>query len=97
MAAGQPLPDPPTVREQGEVIAEHYRLSEQLYGERCGAMMRKFGIKYSALHPAADEVKAGFIKVRRREDWLTVLDHWYTHDAPGCYPPPDIHRSQQEC
>ena len=32
LAAGLPLPDAPTVHEQRDVIAEHYRLAEELYG-----------------------------------------------------------------
>ena len=52
LAAGQPLPDPPTLHEQRDVIREHYRLAEELYGaERCLPDMRKFAIKYSQLHP----------------------------------------------
>src|SRR5690606_9961148 len=49
--AGEPLPPAPSVHEQRDVIREHYRLAHELYGDRCGAMMRKFGIKYSLLHP----------------------------------------------
>ena len=34
---GEPLPDPPSLFEQRDVIAEHYRLAEQIYGpEVCG-------------------------------------------------------------
>ena len=31
LAAGLPLPDPPSLHEQREVIAEHYRLAEEVY------------------------------------------------------------------
>jgi len=52
LTAGRPLPDPPSLFEQRDVIAEHYRLAEQIYGgEVCCRQMRKFGIKYSRLHP----------------------------------------------
>jgi len=40
-------------------------------------VMRKFGIKYSALHPRHIEVRDEFAKVRCREDWWNVLDRWY--------------------
>ena len=61
LAAGQPLPDPPTLHEQRDVIREHYRLAEELYGaERCLPDMRKFAIKYSQLHPQHEEVRADF-------------------------------------
>jgi tRNA-dihydrouridine synthase len=68
----------PTLYEQQAIIREHYRLAEQLYGaERCGALMRKFGIKYSALHPRSGEVRDAFIRVRSRSDWDAVLERWY--------------------
>jgi len=87
LAAGLPLPDPPSLFEQRDVIREHYRLSEQLYGPtHCGRQMRKFGIKYSQLHPQAREVRDAFIAVSRPGEWQTVLDRWYAEDLPGCYP-----------
>jgi tRNA-dihydrouridine synthase B len=87
LAAGRPLPPAPAVRQQREVISEHFRLAEELYGaERCGPLMRKVGIKYSALHPQAKEVRAAFVRVRSRRDWEAVLDQWYTEDLPGRYP-----------
>jgi len=88
LAAGEPLPEPPSVFEQREVIAEHYRLSEEIYGaERQGRVMRKFGIKYSQLHPRADRVRAAFVAVHRPGQWREVLQRWYAEDLPGCYPP----------
>lgn len=97
LAAGKPLPAPPTIHEQRDIIREHYRLSEQLYGERCGALMRKFGIKYSALHPEFKAVREGFIKIRTREDWEAMLDRCYRCDGPGRYPSADLHKAQGSC
>lgn len=96
LLSGRPLPPPPTVREQGEVIRRHYGYAAELYGEeKCGRMMRKFGIKYAALHPRTADVRAAFIRVRRPEDWLAVLDRWYDDDAPGRYPPAGVHEVKQ--
>ena len=92
LAGGQPLPAPPTVRQQGEVIGEHYRLAEEIYGPRSGPLMRKLGIKYSALHPDSSQVRAAFVAVRHRADWQQVLDEWYQDDRPGQYPDPAMHR-----
>ncbi len=93
LAAGQPLPDPPSVFEQREVIAEHYRLAEELYGpDRCGRQMRKFGIKYSQLHPHALEVRDAFVAVARPGEWRVVLDKWYAEDLPGRHPQPEGER-----
>jgi len=84
LAAGQPLPAPPTVREQGEVIAEHYRLAEEVYGpKRCCALMRKFGIKYARLHPQAEAVRDAFIAVQHPGQWREVLKRWYRDEGPA--------------
>ena len=91
LAAGLPLPDPPSVHQQREVIAEHYRLAEELYGpEHCGRQMRKFGIKYSRLHPRSTEVRDAFVAVARPGEWKTVLTRWYAEDLPGRHPEPEV-------
>ncbi|MEC7446225.1 MAG: tRNA-dihydrouridine synthase [Planctomycetota bacterium] len=98
LMAGEPLPAPPTLWTQREVISEHYRLAESLYGEqRCGTLMRKFGIKYSALHPDYEAVRTAFVKVRSREDWEEVLRVNYAEDRPGCYPEGRLHRAMGSC
>jgi nifR3 family TIM-barrel protein len=90
LAAGLPLPPPPSVHEQREVIREHYRLAEEVYGPgACGRQMRKFGIKYAQLHPLARQVRDAFIAVTRPEEWPLVLGQFYAEDAPGSYPPAD--------
>jgi tRNA-dihydrouridine synthase B len=94
---GEPKPLPPTIHEQRDVIAEHYRLSEELYGDRCGAMMRKFGIKYSALHPRGSEVRDAFVAVKQRCDSVAALEKWYSDDGPGQYPDVSIHQVQGSC
>lgn len=87
LAAGLPLPAPPSLHEQREVIAEHYRLAEELYGaERCVPDMRKFAIKYSKLHPRHEEVRADFVGVKKPGAWREVLDQWYADDLPGVHP-----------
>ncbi len=69
----------PSLDEQRAVIQEHYRLAEELYGpDRCGPLMRKFGIKYAQLHPAGEPVRGAFIQVRNRADWEQVLAEWYS-------------------
>jgi tRNA-dihydrouridine synthase B len=90
LAAGGPLPDPPSLFEQRDVIGEHYRLAEQIYGgEVCCRQMRKFGIKYSRLHPDSLAVRDAFISVRRPGRWREVLDRFYAEDLPGRHPAAD--------
>jgi tRNA-dihydrouridine synthase len=87
LASGQPLPSPPSLFAQREVILEHYRLAEELYGsKRCPAVMRKFGIKYSRLHPQAEQVRDAFVGVQNAEAWQQVLAQWYAEDEPGRWP-----------
>jgi tRNA-dihydrouridine synthase B len=94
LAEGRPLPPPPSLFEQRDVMLEHFRLAEELYGgDRAGPHMRKFGIKYAALHPQHALVREAFTKVRCLDDWRAVLNRWYADDLPGCYPDPAIHRS----
>lgn len=91
LAAGLPLPDPPSLFEQRDVIAEHYRLAEQIYGpEVCCRQMRKFGIKYARLHPRSLEVRDAFVAVRRPGQWQEALDAWYAEDLPGRHPAMEV-------
>ncbi len=88
LARGESLPDPPSLHEQREVIREHFRLAEEIYGEKkCSITMRKFGIKYSRLHPAGTEVRDAFIRAGCAAEWHQVLDRWYAEDLPGVHPP----------
>ena len=98
LAEGRLLPPPPRLSEQAEVMREHYRLAEQLYGEsRCPMLMRKFGIKYAALHPRYEEVRSSLTRIRSRAQWEDVILRWYADDLPGRYPPRDVHRGQDGC
>jgi tRNA-dihydrouridine synthase len=82
--SGQSLPDPPTVFEQREMIYEHYRIAMEVHGPKQGSRsMRKFGIKYARLHPDPVTVRDAFVAVSNERDWQTVLDRWYSTDAPG--------------
>ena len=95
LAEGRPLPDPPSLFEQREVMLEHYLLAESVYGEnRVGQLMRKFGIKYSILHPRHDEVRDAFVRIRSRAEWEAVLDRFYSEDIPGCHPDGRMHKAQ---
>ena len=77
---------PPTIAEQREALAEHFAIAMEIHGESlAGRRMRKMGIMYSRFHPASAEVKRDFIQVHSLRDWTTVLDRWYTTNAPGIW------------
>ena len=56
--------------------------------------MRKFGIKYSQLHPSSGDVRDAFVAVHRPGDWQKVLDVWYRDDLPGRDPADDAEGSR---
>ncbi|HRX83818.1 MAG TPA: tRNA-dihydrouridine synthase [Phycisphaerae bacterium] len=86
LAAGEPLPEPPSIVEQGATIAAHFAESVRCHGaDRAGALMRKFGIKYSELHPCARAVRDAFIAMRTTDDFQGLIDAWY--NPAGDYPP----------
>lgn len=96
LLSGLPLPPPPSLHEQREVLREHYRLAETIYGpEPCCRQMRKFGIKYSQLHPSSGDLRDAFVAVHRPGDWQKVLDVWYRDDLPGRYPAGEAQRTGQ--
>lgn len=87
LAAGLPLPPPPTLHEQRDVLREHFHLAMQIYDEkRAAIMLRKFGIKYSQLHPQFAVVREAFTYVSSLTEWETALAAWYLHDLPGRRP-----------
>jgi nifR3 family TIM-barrel protein len=94
LLAGEPLPPPPRLRQQAAVIDEHYRLATEIYGDRGAQLMRKFGVKYAALHPRYADVRAAFVKVRSLADVKRLLAEWYSRDDVGQYPPREIHQVQ---
>ena len=75
--AGRPM-HTPDLAEQRELIGRHFDRARELYGPiRAARIMRKFGIKYSRLHPSPAKVRAAFVAVRRPADWHGVLDNFY--------------------
>ena len=91
LLAGEPLPPPPTVHEQREVLRDHWSLAEAIYGEAvAGRSMRKFGIKYARVHPDPRGTRDAFVAVKSAADWQAVLERFYADDGPGRDPSLDI-------
>ena len=76
-------PKSPTIAEQREVLEQHFDLALAVNAHTrepellTAKNMRKFGIKFAAHHPKADEVKKQFIYVKTLEEWREVLEQWY--------------------
>ncbi len=80
--AGQE-PKAPTIAEQRQVLEQHFELALAVNGHTrdpellTAKNMRKFGIKFSAHHPQADEVKKQFISVKTLDEWREALEKFY--------------------
>ncbi len=84
---GQPLPAPPSLFEQRELLREHFGLAMETYREdRCVTTLRKFCIKYARLHPQEEQVRMAFVTARNAEQWGEVLERHYAEDLPGRHP-----------
>ena len=94
MLAGQPLPPPPSISRQREAIERHLGLLVATHGEANALkVFRKFGVRYSELHPCAGDVKMAFVAVKTADDWQRMLDRWYGDESAY---PPVIRRSRPE-
>jgi tRNA-dihydrouridine synthase B len=82
---GLPLPEPPTIAEQRDALADHLKLTaEEAGSERAGVILRKTGIRYADLHPFRDDVRKAFIAARTTSDVEGVLARWY--DPASAWP-----------
>src|SRR6056297_876570 len=98
LSRGQPLPAPPTLHEQADVMRQHFDLCEQTYTtERAPLLMRKFCIKYSQSHPQHETVRMSFTRMRTRDEFDAALLLHYQGDGPGRSIPRALHGSQEEC
>ena len=71
-------PKPPSIAEQGRTLRDHLRYATVIHGERVASrQMRKFGIKFAAIHPEAAAVKKAFIAADSLDDWSAVIDRHY--------------------
>jgi hypothetical protein len=79
---------PPAIGEQRDAIAAHFADARSVHGESLAPrLMRKFGVKYSELHPAARAVRDAFLAVESADDFLAVLDAWYDPQRPWAHEP----------
>ncbi|PHS00748.1 MAG: tRNA-dihydrouridine synthase [Blastopirellula sp.] len=94
---GQPLPAPPTLFEQRDLIEEHLLMANDLYGDRYMTKMRKFCVKYSFLHPQMQEVRELLARMSTPDHWHSIREQYYSTDTAGNYPDPTIHNKQVNC
>jgi nifR3 family TIM-barrel protein len=96
LSQGLPLPEPPSLPAQAEVMRTHLALMESLYSpSRAPLLMRKFAIKYAYNHPRHEEVRIRFARLKSSEEFEQILQEEYA-SGPGQFPPDGVHRSQEE-
>ena len=79
-------PRPPSLREQGAVLKEHFELCQRFHCEsKTRKLMRKFGIKFSRHHPDPEAAERAFIDSRSSADWWDVFRRLY--EKPGVHTP----------
>ncbi|MBM3998843.1 MAG: tRNA-dihydrouridine synthase family protein [Planctomycetes bacterium] len=97
LAADRPLPPPPTVREQRDVLRAHVELAVMLHGpDRAIVSMRKSLARYAASHPEYLDVRSELVRVGTLDDLESVIDRWYARDRAGRYPEPVERRGERE-
>ena len=78
---GEWAPPPPTLAEQGALMDRQYELAIRQYGpEKASRQMRKFGIKRAVLHPAAEEVRALFVKLSTPVEYRSLREQYFSSD-----------------
>ncbi|MBX3395716.1 MAG: tRNA-dihydrouridine synthase [Phycisphaerae bacterium] len=86
LLAGRELPGPPSISAQRAAIERHVHLLAAHHGEPASVLQfRKFGVRYSELHPLNLDVKSAFLRVRSPGDFHAMLDQWYGDESQ--YPP----------
>jgi tRNA-dihydrouridine synthase B len=86
LLAGRP-PRTPTIAEQRAVLEDHFALALSVNAgmrhaeAHTGKTMRKFGIRFAAHHPRAEEVRLRMIAISSLADWRAVLDEFYGINA----------------
>ena len=68
----------PDLVDQRQTLEQHLEYAQVIHGERVASrQMRKFGIKFAALHPDSNVVKRAFIDAESMADWSEVIDRHY--------------------
>jgi nifR3 family TIM-barrel protein len=87
---GLPLPTPPTLAEQAEVILKHFEMICQIYDSiKAVRYFRKFLVHYCRLHPKRKQAQKDLLTANNKTDLLVAVKKWYgnNHSArekQGC-------------
>ncbi len=75
---GKPVPEPPSMAEQAEMMKKHFDMVSKLYDKKkCVWFFRKFVVRYCRFHPMRKQVLRNLIAAKTGQELLELIDHWY--------------------
>lgn len=78
LLAGQPMCEPPSVTEQGEVLLKHFDMVTQLYARRKAFLyFRKFAVRYCRRHPRRKAVQLDLMTAKGEKEVRDKIRQWY--------------------
>ena len=79
----RPLPAPPDMGEQRQVMLEHFGLILRDYPEKKAvSIFRKFAVGYVCRHPRRKPVLLSFMKAKTRTDVENAVNTWFADTYP---------------
>jgi len=80
---GKPVPPPPEVKQQRQIILKHFELVCLLYDKaKTIRYFRKFLVNYCKLHPQRKMAQQALLAAKDKKELFAVIDRWYEFD--GC-------------
>ena len=75
---GKPLPPPPDLNEQGQVVLKHFELVAELYEPKKAVnYFRKFILAYCKLHPQRRKAQKSLFAAKDRNQFFEAVKQWY--------------------
>jgi tRNA-dihydrouridine synthase B len=83
---GEPMPSPPTIDEQRQVIGRHFEevLKLRRTEKRAVGYFRKFVVNYAKRHPHRKKVLATLLAAKTAEQLRAGINQWYGKDSVEC-------------
>ena len=76
--AGKPLPEKPSLTEQGQTILKHFELVAGIYDvQKAVRFMRKFLVNYCKLHPERKKVQETILAAANKKQLTAAIKKWY--------------------
>jgi tRNA-dihydrouridine synthase B len=74
---GRPMPQPPTLVEQGELILRHFKMVDELFGGSRVTLFHKYNVRYVKRHPTPKKARVALLESRDHEEFRLVVKQLY--------------------